>query len=130
MNNVKFIPYQDKSDLIYSLNAADIHLVTNAKGIKGVTVPSKIYGCMATNVPVFGILEEGSEAWQIIESSNCGVLAETGNYKQIEEVLDKIVKDKEKLVSKHLTGRKYLEDNFTRDKSIEKYRKELKKIVK
>lgn len=130
INNVKFIPYQDKSDLIYSLNAADVHLVTNAKGIKGVSVPSKIYGCLATNVPIFGILEEGSEAWKIIDNSNCGILAETGNYEQIQECLDKIINDKNKFVKKHLTGRKYLEDNFKRDKSIEKYSKILNELIK
>lgn len=130
MNNVVFIPYQDKKDLIYSLNAADVHLVTNAKGIKGVSVPSKIYGCLATNVPIFGILEKDTEAWKIIEKSKCGVLAETGNYKQIEECLDVIINDKNQFVKKHLTGRKFLEDNFTRDKSIEKYRQEIKNLLK
>lgn len=129
MNNVRFIPYQDKSDLIYSLNAADIHLVTNAKGIKGISVPSKIYGCLATNVPIFGILEKGTEAWEIIRKSNCGILAETGNYDEIQLCLDKIIKDKQNFVKKYLTGREYLQNNFTRVKSIEKYRKEIQKII-
>ena len=130
MKNITFIPYQDKKDLIYSLNAADVHLVTNAKGIKGVSVPSKIYGCLASNVPVFGILEPGTEAWNIIEKSNCGVTAETGNYSEIEEKLRQIIFEKEQFVKKHMMGRKYLEENFTKEKSIEKYRNEIKKLVK
>lgn len=130
MKNVEFIPYQDKKDLVYSLNAADIHLVVNAKGIKGVSVPSKIYGCLATNVPVFGILEVGTEAWNIVEKSNCGILSETGNYEQIEKNLRKVIEEKEKFVKKHETGRKYLEENLTKDKSIEKYIKEIDKLLK
>lgn len=43
MANVTFIPYQDKQDLIYSLNAADVHWCVNAKGIKGVSCPSNVY---------------------------------------------------------------------------------------
>ena len=43
MENVVFIPYQDKDDLIYSLNAGDVHWCVNAKGIKGVSCPSKYY---------------------------------------------------------------------------------------
>lgn len=43
MNNVGFIPYQDKKDLIYSLNAGDVHWCVNAKGIKGVSCPSNVY---------------------------------------------------------------------------------------
>lgn len=128
MNNVVFIPYQDKKDLIYSLNAADVHLVTNAKGIKGVSVPSKIYGCLATNVPVLGILENDTEAYKIIQESNCGIIAETGNYKDIETKLSKIIKEKYNFVRKHSTGRKYLEEKLTKDKSIEKYISEIEKI--
>lgn len=128
MNNVRFIPYQDKQDLIYSLNSADIHLVTNAKGIKGVSVPSKIYDCLATNVPILGILEEGTEAWKIIEESNCGILAKAGNYEEIEKCLDKIIEEKDIFINKHQSGRSYLINNFTKDKSIDKYKKELKKL--
>ena len=59
LENVQFIPYQDKEELIYSLNAGDVHWVVNAKGIKGVSVPSKLYGVMAAGKTVFGVLEEG-----------------------------------------------------------------------
>lgn len=130
LDNITFIPYQDKSDLIYSLNSADIHLVVNAKGIKGVSVPSKIYGILATNVPCLGILERKTEAWKIIEKSNCGILAESGNYSDIEDKLDYIINNKYDFVKNHLTGRKYLEDNLAKDKSIEKYRNEFDKLVK
>lgn len=51
MDNVTFIPYQDKADLIYSLNAGDVHWCVNAKGIKGVSCPSKAYGIMAASKP-------------------------------------------------------------------------------
>ena len=130
ISNIKFIPYQDKKDLNISLNTADVHLVTNAKGIKGISVPSKIYGCLATNIPVFGILEKGSEAANIIKESNCGILVETGNYKEIKRNLDIIIKDKYKFIKKHSTGRKYLEKGFTKDKSIEKYADVINEVLK
>ena len=130
LENFYFIPYQPKSDLVYSLNSADIHLVTNAKGIKGVSVPSKIYGVMATNVPILGILEEGSEAYQIIKDSNCGIIAETGNYEQIRNEIKNIVEQKEKYIKKYNNGRKYLEEHFTRNKSIDMYVRALENLLK
>ena len=42
MDNVTFIPYQDKADLIYSLNAGGVHWCVNAKGIKGVSCPLNV----------------------------------------------------------------------------------------
>ena len=122
LNNVTFIPYQDKADLIYSLNAADVHWVVNAKGIKGVSVPSKLYGVMASGKPVLGVLDEGSEARLIVEECNCGVCIEPGNYKEISRNIEYILNNKELIKSLGENGRKYLEVNLTKDVSINKYK--------
>lgn len=125
LTNVVFAPFQKKEDLNYSLNAADVHIVTNALGVKGVSVPSKIYGILAVNKPIWGILEKDSEAWRIIKDSNCGILAEAANYEQIEETLRTVIAEKEKFVEKHSTGRAYLEAHLTKNQSIDAYRKAL-----
>lgn len=120
LKNVIFIPYQDKEDLIYSLNAADIHIVNNAKGIKGVCVPSKIYGVMATGKSILGILEKGSEARILIEDSNSGVCCDPEDYKAIEDYIIYIIKNYKKY---EMNGRKYLESNLKKNDSIKKYKK-------
>lgn len=130
LTNVVFAPFQKKEDLNYSLNAADVHIVTNALGVKGVSVPSKIYGILAVNKPIWGILEKDSEAWRIIKDSNCGILAEAANYEQIEETLRAVIAEKEKFVEKHSTGRAYLETHLTKNQSIDAYRKALLDILK
>lgn len=122
LGNVRFISYQPKDELIYSLNAADVHLVTNAKGIKGVSCPSKAYGVMATNIPMIGVLEPGSEVWQIIEESGCGILAETGDYGTIERAFAKAIDGGEHFVAEHSTGRAFLDAGLTKAKAMEKYR--------
>lgn len=85
MDNVTFIPYQDKADLIYSLNAGDVHWCVNAKGIKGVSCPSKAYGIMAAAKPILGVLESGSEVRCLIEDTNGGLCCEPGEYDKVEE---------------------------------------------
>ena len=125
LSNVTFIPYQDKADLIYSLNAADIHWVVNAKGIKGVSVPSKLYGVMATGKPVLGVLDEGSEARLIVEECNCGVCIEPGNYKEISNNIEYILNNKEEIRALGLNGRQYLETNLTKEVSINKYKENI-----
>ncbi len=125
LNNVTFIPYQDKADLIYSLNAADIHWVVNAKGIKGVSVPSKLYGVMAAGKPVLGVLDEGSEARLIVEECNCGVCIEPGNYKEISNNIEYILNNKEEIRALGSNGRQYLESNLTKEVSINKYKENI-----
>lgn len=127
MNNVIFIPYQEKSDLVYSLNAGDVHFVVNAKGIKGVSVPSKLYGVMSAGKAVLGILEKKSEARLIIEDSGCGISVDPGDYQAIEGLIQKFIelKDTQQLIRMGENGRNYLVEKLTKDVSIEKYRDEI-----
>ncbi len=125
LNNVKFIPYQPKEKLKYSLNSADVHWVVNAKGIKGISVPSKLYGVMAVGKPVLGVLDKGSEARLILEESNCGVCSEPSDYKMIENNINYIINNKEKIKSLGMNGRTYLENYLSKNKSIDKYKKNI-----
>ncbi|MGU8132225.1 glycosyltransferase family 4 protein [Clostridium perfringens] len=125
LNNVKFIPYQPKEKLKYSLNSADVHWVVNAKGIKGISVPSKLYGVMAVGKPVLGVLDKGSEARLILEESNCGVCSEPSDYKMIENNINYIINNKEKIKSLGMNGRAYLENYLSKNKSINKYKKNI-----
>lgn len=127
LENVVFIPYQEKKDLIYSLNAGDVHFVMNAKGIKGVSVPSKLYGVMAAGKPVLGILEEGAEARLIVEEAQCGRVVSPEDYEAIRKLIREFIqkRNSEELACMGEKGRNYLVQHLTKDVSIKKYRDEI-----
>ena len=127
LSNIAFIPYQDKSKLVYSLNAGDVHFVVNAKGIKGVSVPSKLYGVMAAGKPVLGILEEGAEARLIVEEAGCGISVDPGDYKAIGQLIERFtaMQGTGELEEMGAKGRDYLINHLTKDVSIKKYRDEI-----
>jgi colanic acid biosynthesis glycosyl transferase WcaI len=129
LSNVLFLPYQPKEFIKYSLNAADLHLVVNQKGIKGVSVPSKIYGVMAAGKPILGVLEQGSEAERLISESKCGAVVEPQNYKGIIEKIEFFYEmNNDKLNEIGLCGREYLDENLKKKTSINKYREILKSL--
>lgn len=123
LENIVFIPYQNKDDLIYSLNAADVHLCVNAKGLKGVSCPSKFYGIAACGKPVLGVLESGTEIRMLIEEINNGLVSEPGDYKSLEQNIRAFLDmaGSEKIVQMGLRGREYLGQYLTKDMSIRKY---------
>lgn len=125
LDNIVFIPYQDKADLIYSLNAGDVHWVVNAKGIKGISVPSKLYGVMAAGKPVLGVLEQGSEARLIIEETGCGYVTEPGTYDEVNKIIARFIEEKDSLESMGSAGRAYLVGNLTKDVSVRKFIEEI-----
>ena len=123
--NMVFIPYQDKEDLIYSLNAGDVHWCVNAKGIKGVSCPSKAYGIMAAGKPILGVLEKDSEIRNIIEESDCGRCCDPADYGKVAELLRWYIENAGTVAVKAMgnNGRVYLEGNLTKDISVKKYTK-------
>ena len=130
MDNVKFIPYQDKADLIYSLNAGDVHWCVNAKGIKGVSCPSKYYGLAAAGKPVIGVLESGSEVRCLIEDTHGGLCCESGEYDQVEKNIRWFIDNagSNEIKDMGIRSRDNLEKNLTRDVSVRKYAEEILKL--
>lgn len=123
IDNTYFIPFQPKEYIKFSLNAADVHLVVNQKGIKGVSVPSKIYGVLAVGRPILGVLEEGSEAQRIIHDSNAGFVVEPHEYDGIAEKIKVLFHmESSKLSQLGANGRAYLERNLKRQSSMDKYK--------
>ncbi len=124
MSNVVFIPYQDKDDLIYSLNAGDVHWCMNAKGIKGVSCPSKYYGLAAAGKPVLGVLEPGTEIRMLMEACDNGLCCDPGDYDAIRNNIEWFIEAADTDVIKKMgnQGRQYLERHLTKAASLEKYK--------
>lgn len=125
--NVIFIPYQDKEDLIFSLNAGDVHWCVNAKGIKGVSCPSKAYGIMSVAKPIIGVLEEGTEIRGLIEECNCGKCCEPGDYVEVADIIRWYIENAGtgEVEEMGKNGREYLEKYLTKDVSVRKYAEEI-----
>ena len=132
MENVVFIPYQDKKDLIYSLNAADVHWCVNAKGIKGVSCPSKYYGIAAAGKPILGVLEENTEVRLLIEETKGGLVSSPEDYETIEKNIKWFIEnsDSKELEDMGKRSREYLVENLTKEISIRKYENEILKLLK
>lgn len=130
MDNVVFIPYQDKSDLIYSLNAGNVHWVINARGIKGISCPSKYYGIAAVGKSCLAVLENGTEVRCIIEETQSGLCSEPGDYDTLEKNICWILEHAgtEEEFEMGMRGRKNLLENLAKDRSVEKYAEEILKL--
>lgn len=131
MENVVFIPYQDKDKLIFSLNAADVHWCVNAKGIKGVSCPSKFYGIAGVGKPVLGVLESGSEVEMLIDEIGCGRVSEPGDYGDVEKNIRWFIEKSgtDELAEMGKRGHEYLVKHLTKDVSVGKYIKAIQVLL-
>ena len=79
LRNVDLHQYQPFETLNDSLNACDVSLVTIARGIEGISFPSKLYSSLAAGKPVLALSESNSELREIVEGSGSGLWSEVGD---------------------------------------------------
>ncbi|MFH5805761.1 glycosyltransferase family 4 protein [Alienimonas sp. DA493] len=61
LTNLRFLPYQPKSELGESLSAADLHLVCTDARVIPYLMPSKLYGVLAAGAPALCVAPADSE---------------------------------------------------------------------
>jgi len=93
-----------------------VHFVVKAKGIKEISVPSKLCGVMAAGKAVFGVLDEGSEAMLIIEECRCGGCIESGKYDLSYNQLKKAINESDEylLLSKNIVKKFFVKMKYSK----------------
>lgn len=79
LDNVRFLPYQERDQLRFSLAAADVALVTENPDVVGMLVPSKTYGILASGRPLLFVGSEESDVARIVRESRCGCVIRPGD---------------------------------------------------
>lgn len=125
LNNCKFLPYQDKKNLPFSLSSGDLSLVSIAQGMEGVVVPSKVYGMLAVGRPIAAICAKNSYIRNMCKEGEFGQCFNNGDSEGLADYILDLAKDKEKSQRMGENARKYVVNNFTADIITNKYREVL-----
>ena len=123
LNNVIFLPYQEREVLPYSLTCADLSVVSLEKGLGSVAAPCKLYTSLAAGAAILGITDSTSDVAQIIKRYNCGFNVEHNDVIKIVDILKKLMENKDTLESMKKNSRRCFEQSFQKDSIIEKYYK-------
>lgn len=121
LENFRFLAYQEKSVLPYSLTASDLSLVSVAPGMESLVAPSKLYPAMATGRPIAAICSSLSYLGSLLETANCGTAFNNGEAQQLADYILELSQDKDKASRLGKSGRQYLETHFTPEIIAEQY---------
>jgi glycosyltransferase involved in cell wall biosynthesis len=113
LKNCVFLPYQEKTDLAYSLSAADLALVSLDKGMDQVVAPSKLYGLLAAGRPIAAICEPTSYLREILNDAQCGVGIDIGDANHLAEYIRYLIKSPGDVEAMGALGRAYCLAHFT-----------------
>jgi glycosyltransferase involved in cell wall biosynthesis len=119
LENVTFLPSVPKSEMPDVLAAADacIGILKPLNEYK-TTYPNKVFDYMAAGRPI--VLAIDGVIREVVNAAGCGVFAAPGNPRALAEAICSLAKDPPQSRQMGLKGRKYLEENFSREKVAEK----------
>jgi glycosyltransferase involved in cell wall biosynthesis len=113
LKNIIFLPYQPRESLKYSLCSSHVSLVSLEKGAEGLSVPSKLYGIMASGRPIIAITPENTETALTIKEYQCGLITPP---KDVNALVSKIIWMQENDEEREAMGKRAYKaflDNFT-----------------
>ncbi len=128
LSNVLFFPTQPQETLPHLLTAADVSLVTLKKNISMVSLPSKILGIMAAGVPIIASLDEGSEGWEIINESNCGIAIPPEEPERLKQAVLHFYNNKDIIPKLGQNGREFVLRKYSRHIVVNNYEKLFKEL--
>lgn len=127
LSNVVFLPYQTRKELLYSLNACDVSLVSIKKSAEGKVVPSKFYSCLAVGKPVIAVCAQDSEIASIIKQNNCGIVEDANN---LHNKIFELYENPEMRIRMGKNGRDAFMRFYDRNIAVNKYYEVINNIYK
>jgi len=129
LTNIQFFDYQPKAELAHSLSAADLHLVPLTKELSQCLMPSKLYAILAVGRPYLTNAVPESELYQITTQHQVGITVEPGSPAAIASAIRGAVADLPTLQRMGQKARELAVNQFTRQKSVEKFTQVLKAAI-
>src|SRR5580692_8626260 len=124
----RFLPYQARTLLSYSLGAADAHWVSLDPRLEGLMVPSKFYGIAAAAKPIVVIGDPNGELAQLVQRNDCGFAIAPGDSETLTATLRQLLKTPQTVSEMGARARHMLDAHFTRKQGLARWRRLLDQL--
>ena len=121
LKNIRFLPYQPRDLLQFTLAAGDAHLVTLARGLSGLSVPSKTYGILAVGRPILFVGDASSDIARLVHENHCGAVIPGGDGDGLARVIAQWADDRARVKQMGQAARQLFERRFDRPGAVTAY---------
>ena len=126
---VRFLGYQQREVLPFSLATGDLHFVGLARGLSGFVVPSRLYGILSVGRPVLVSADAESETARLVDEVGCGVVVPPGRPELVAGVIRDVVEGRLSLEGMGERGREWVEREADREVAFGRYRRLVADVV-
>jgi glycosyltransferase involved in cell wall biosynthesis len=126
---VRFLGYQQREVLPFSLATGDLHFVGLARGLSGFVVPSRLYGILSVGRPVLVSADAESETARLVDEVGCGVVVPPARPELVAGVIRDVVEGRLSLEGMGERGREWVEREADREVAFGRYRRLVADVV-
>jgi len=112
--NVQFLNYFDRSELRYSLTAADVHFMSLRPRHVGVAVPGKLYGILAAGRPVLFVGSPQSDSAGTIMEAGAGSIFGIGEGAELADEIRELKSNPDQCREQGERGREHFIEHHER----------------
>jgi colanic acid biosynthesis glycosyl transferase WcaI len=124
----RFLPYQARTLLSYSLGAADVHWVSLDPRLEGLIVPSKFYGIAAAGKPIVVIGDPNGELGRLVQRNACGFAIAPGDSGALTATLRQLLDAPQTVSEMGMRARQMLDAQFTHRQGLARWRRLLDQL--
>jgi colanic acid biosynthesis glycosyl transferase WcaI len=117
----RFIPYQERELLAYSLGVPDVHWLSLNPKLEGMIVPSKFYGIAAAGKPIIVIGHKEGELARLVQEHRCGLVFKLGDATGLAAVLLQLEREPSTAMEMGTKARQMLDAHFTRKQAFARW---------
>lgn len=121
LTNTTLLGYTPQEEFNDALNCCDALIVTIAKGIDGISFPSKLYTCLSVGRPIIAFSTPKSELRPIIEENDIGAWFDIDDADGFVKYVRKMMANPDEAKNTGTRARTLLETNYTIEKSGKAY---------
>lgn len=125
----RFMPYQEQSQLRYSLNLPDAHWLSLNPKLEGLLLPSKFYGIAAAGRPMIFIGDTDGEVAQLLRHHGCGIAIAPNDAATLADTVQRWSNDPAATAAMGAKARAMLEAHFSRRHGLERWRALLDEVA-
>jgi glycosyltransferase involved in cell wall biosynthesis len=118
----RFLPYQERRVLRWSLGVPDIHLISLRPELEGLILPCKLYGIAAAGRPIIAVTAADGEIAHLVRRHDCGIVVEPGNGELLADSLQQLRTNPGRVGEMGRRARAMLDAQFTRRQAFARWR--------
>jgi colanic acid biosynthesis glycosyl transferase WcaI len=125
----RFMPYQPRAMLPFSLAVPDTHWLSLNPKLEGLIVPSKFYGIAAAGKPIIVIADKDGEMARLVRQHACGIVIAPGDADALVGALRQLSAAPALVADMGRRARQMLDARFTRRQGFKRWHDLLDRLV-